>query len=79
MTAKLNNVCVRFECGKEDRMGEKLGPFHYVQMTYEEMRVADDTDDNADRVLATIVDGDWIAEDGQSWSDVVIFNADAED
>lgn len=76
--AKANNVRVRFECGREDRMGEALGPFHFVQITYEDLRVADDADPDGNRILAQC-DGDWITlVDKQVWSDVVIFNADAE-
>jgi hypothetical protein len=73
------NVCLRFECGKEDRWSEKLGPFHFVQLTYEALRVADDGDPDAGRVLAMHVGGEWVTlADDQFWSDVVIFNAEAE-
>lgn len=67
------NQMIRFECGQEERMGEPLGPFDYVQITYEAIRVEDQSAPGGERVLAQCVNGWWIDAEGQRWSDVVLF------
>lgn len=62
------NTYVRFEMGQEDRVGEDLGPFPFVQLTYEALRVGPEGDDLA------FYDGHvWKLKDGTVWTDVVIF------
>lgn len=39
---------VRFECGREDRMSKDYGPFEYVQLTYNVLRVAASNSDDTD-------------------------------
>ncbi|WP_114944329.1 hypothetical protein [Microvirga calopogonii] len=61
---------IRFECGREDRFSEDHGPFEFVQATYGTIRVGPD----GDREIAQFKeDGLWHTEDGQTWSDFVIF------
>lgn len=60
---------IRFECGQEDRVGEDLGPFEFLQMTYGDLRVGP----TGDEVLAYFDNGWWITTDGQRWSDFVIW------
>lgn len=72
----MSDVCIRFEYGQQDRMGDSLGPFDFIQATYSAIRVGANGD-NADREIARLVDGLWVTEDGQKWSDFVIFAAAA--
>ncbi len=46
-----------------------LGPFEWVQLTYEELRAAPDGDRIA---FFDGVQGAWITADGARWSDIVI-------
>lgn len=62
-------VYVRFEYGQEDRIGNDLGPFEYVQTTYACLRAAPDED----VILAHFIDGLWVTQDGQKWSDYVVY------
>lgn len=64
-------VKIRFECGSEDRMGEEIGPFDYVQATYDALNASPDSETR----LADFVDGWWITPDGARWSDFVMFAA----
>ncbi|WP_262030231.1 hypothetical protein [Microvirga sp. Mcv34] len=65
------NSFIRFECGREDRFSENHGPFEFVQATYGAIRVGPD----GDREIAHFrEDGLWHTEDGQTWSDFVIFS-----
>jgi len=64
---------VRFEYGQEDRMGPDLGPFGYVQLTYEDLRVPDTSAPGGDRTLAQLLNGLWVEPNGTVWSDVVIY------
>jgi hypothetical protein len=60
---------IRFEHGQDDRMSEVFGPFEFVQLTYGSLRVGPD----GDIFFATHANGLWITEDGEAWSDVVIW------
>lgn len=66
---EFRNIKVRFEFGQEDRESEEMGPFPFAQITYDDIRVGED----GDRFLAHFTDGFWVTEDGQKWSDVIIF------
>lgn len=61
---------VRFEYGSEDRMSEDLGPFSFVQVTYDSLEAAKDDDTSVE--LAFYYDGIW-HHDGEAYSDIVIF------
>lgn len=67
-------VVVKFECGMEDRESEGFGPYDWVQLTYNSLRVSNPED----KELALFDDGYWILTDlagkhaGQYFSDVVI-------
>ena len=68
-------IYVRFECGREERMMEKgLGPFEFVQMTYDELRISP----NGDPFAYFGKDGDWHLVDetisNEPWSDFVIYS-----
>ncbi len=64
-----DKVFIRFECGSEDRIGRELGPYPWIQVTYDAIRVGED----GDTYLAHIDgDGRWVTADGQWWSDFVI-------
>lgn len=67
--SKFRNIKIRFEFGQEDRESDEMGPFPFAQLTYDDIRVGED----GDRFIATFTDGFWVTEDGQKWSDVVIF------
>jgi hypothetical protein len=66
---------IRFECGREDRFSENHGPFEFVQATYGTIRVGPD----GDREIAHFKGGFWHTEDGQIWSDFVIFSETSSD
>lgn len=61
-------VFIRFEYGQEDRVGEDLGPFEYIQMTYDTLTAGPD----GEREIADLRDGLWVTEDGRTWSDFVV-------
>ncbi len=67
----IKNTYVRFENGQEDKIGQNLGPFEWVQITYCELR-ADDVD-----LAFQNKDGLWVLvsidEPDQLWSDVIIY------
>ncbi len=67
----MKNTYIRFENGQEDKIGDVLGPFEWVQITYGVIRVSDDGDDLAFQNK----DDFWILidEPGQLWSDVIIY------
>lgn len=67
--SNLRDIKIRFEFGQEDRSSEDMGPFPFAQLTYDDIRVGED----GDRFIAHFADGFWKTEDGQLWSDVVIF------
>lgn len=60
---------IRFEYGQQDRIGPDLGPFEYVQATYDEINASPDGETR----LAQFVDGLWATPDGQKWSDFVVY------
>lgn len=31
-------ICVRFECGREDKISKEYGPYEFVQLTYSSLR-----------------------------------------
>ena len=62
-------VYIRFEYGQQDRFSEKFGPYEFVQVTYGSVRVGDD----GDTFLAEFEEGLWVTQDGQKWSDFVVF------
>lgn len=61
---------VRFECGREDRIGEVQGPFEFVQLTNGELRAGPDGEVTLGWLNTS---GDWLTPDQQVWSDVVIW------
>lgn len=62
-------VYVRFECNREDRYSEQIGPFAWLQMTYHELRLPP----SGDNILAIHrANGDWETGNGQTWSDFII-------
>ena len=67
----IKNTYVRFENGQKDKIGQNLGPFEWVQITYCELR-ADDVD-----LAFQNKDGFWVLvsidEPDQLWSDVIIY------
>ncbi len=61
-------VMVRFECGQEDRQREPMGPYEWVQMTYELLRVSPDGEE-----IGWFEDDVWKVKGEKGWySDVVI-------
>lgn len=76
-------VKIRFECGRDDRISHVYGPFEFVQLTYNYLRVGPDGDE-----LAYYMDEEWrftpaapehgiVAKDAAGlWSDVIIYTAD---
>ena len=77
----MNQIMVRFECGREDRIGEPFGPFPFVQQTYSWLRPGPDGEFD---LAVHGVDGDWYIdhrfcrneEDKLPWSDFVVYAAD---
>lgn len=71
------NTYVRFECGQEDRMGEDLGPFTWVQLTYTTIRAghitSHGTEGEYDLAHYDKQEKMWIDIVGNKWSDVVIY------
>jgi hypothetical protein len=66
-------VFIRFECGKEDRIGPELGPYEFIQITYDCIRAfAPGKPDDEIDVAHLGKDGHWITEDGQRWSDFIV-------
>mgnify|MGYP001611948225 FL=1 len=71
-------VMIRFEHGYEGRISKEYGPFPFVQLTYELLRVGPDGEDFA------IYDGTWHLTtssldenpDPEIWSDVIIYSFD---
>ncbi len=63
-----SNVTITFEYGQQDRFSDVFGPYPFVQITYDSIRVGE----NGDTHLADFVDGLWVTQDGQKWSDVII-------
>jgi hypothetical protein len=72
---------IRFERGQYDKWSQEFGPFEFVQLTYEGLRIAPDGD-----WLANYTEGFWrltneavktiTAEElQQEWSDVIIYQA----
>ena len=71
-------VKIRFERGQQDKQSREFGPFDFVQLTYEGLRIAPDGD-----WLANYTDGFWRLTDekltmsqeelDQEWSDVIIY------
>lgn len=64
----MRNVEVRFECARKERVGPTLGPFEWVQLTYELLRVSPDGEE-----LAHYADEGWrLGDDDTAYSDVII-------
>lgn len=74
-----NGIKVRFERGQQDKQSQEFGPFEFVQLTYEGLRIAPDGE-----WLANYTDGFWRLTDEsvksisaddlqQEWSDVIIY------
>lgn len=68
-------LMIRFECGQEDRVSSDYGPFEFVQLTYESLRIGPDGEQ-----FATYCHGNWRLDDGRyrpgeagPWSDVIIY------
>ncbi len=65
-------IYIKPECGREERMGEAIGPFEYVQITYGELYGPD-----AEPIASQLRSDEWSLDDkhGDSsvvWSDIVI-------
>ena len=76
--AKASAVYVQFRHIPEQRESEWLGPFRFVQMTYDTVQV-EDMDGELDQELATYdqQSGNWFTSFGgpavyEAWTDVVI-------
>lgn len=79
---------VRFEKGREDKVGPTFGPFPFAQLTYGTLRVGPNGDELAGIVLDCEHDGDWVlAQDAPApaiksehkdinWSDAVIYDGE---
>lgn len=72
---RVHNVYIRFECPRDDVEGPILGPYPFVQVTYDELRVGPDGD-----VVAVLDEsGDWELTigageyTGQRYSDFVVY------
>lgn len=70
----MDNVFVEFSCYRDNMQGPQLGPFPFVQVTYDRLRVGPDGNDLA--VLGSdgdwhLVGADWGTQAGP-WSDIVI-------
>lgn len=65
---KAVNLWVTFVCGQENRFSPTLGPYPFVQLTYDTVRVGE----NGETELAVFKDGWWVTEDSQRWSDVIV-------
>lgn len=64
-------VYLRFECGQEDRTSPEYGPFPFVQLTYDEVRVGPDGDSFA----SFSTEGEWRTLQDPDWySDVMIYD-----
>lgn len=61
-------IKITFEYGQQGRMGDTLGPYDFVQVTYDTVRAGPD----GDFVLAHFANGLWVTVDGQQWSDFVV-------
>jgi hypothetical protein len=59
---------VRFEHVPEGRMTDDLGPFEWVQLTYNELRVSPDGGE-----FAVFAFGHWRPKDGGIYTDIVIW------
>lgn len=60
---------IRFERSKSDEVSEVYGPFDFVQLTYELLRVGPDGDE-----FAHYSNGWWqVIADQSEWSDVIIY------
>ena len=76
---------IRFECGVEDRCGRVWGPFDYVQLTYDELRVGPEGEFAAQYIHSSPRGhGRWImwdpgpfAADPDWYSDVIIYTEEA--
>lgn len=64
-------LTIQFEYGQQDRVSDCFGPFPFIQTTYGSVRVGE----NGDRFIAEYVNGLWITEDSQQWSDFIITTA----
>jgi hypothetical protein len=66
-------VFVRFECGQQDRIGPVMGPYEFVQFTYDSVSgYAPGKPDDEIHLGVLDTDRDWKTGDGQIWSDIVI-------
>jgi hypothetical protein len=70
-------ISVRFERGQNDNVSSVYGPFPFVQLTYEELRVGPEG-----LTLAIYFNGWWKIQRGgdeglQNWSDVVIASSES--
>lgn len=76
---KASLILVQFERGQEDKWSQEFGPFEFVQLTYEGLRISPNGD-----WLANYIDGFWKLTDvtiktvtldelTQDWSDVIIY------
>lgn len=70
-----SQIYIKPECGREDRMGEEIGPFEYVQITYSKL-YGPDGEPIAGQLHSD--DDEWSLDDkhgdsSQVWSDIVIY------
>lgn len=61
-------VSMRLENVHTDEQRDIVGPFEWVQLTHEILRMSPDGDE-----IAHNINGDWIlVEDGSVWTDIII-------
>ncbi|HXN71502.1 MAG TPA: hypothetical protein VN861_03000 [Candidatus Acidoferrales bacterium] len=79
MTHMNDKVVVVFERNESHPDGEAeskvYGPFEWFQVTYATLRAGVD----GDKDIADYINGYWITEDGEKWSDFIVKPAGAVD
>jgi hypothetical protein len=66
---------IRFECGQEDRISDEFGPFDFVQLTYNTLRVSPNGDELAHYADTPNEWRLWEHADQNWYSDVIIYDA----
>ena len=70
-------VLVRFECGQEDRISVECGPFPFLQVTYNELRIGPEGETLATFNAET---HEWRVLNQEAWySDVLIYPVEAKE
>ena len=67
---RIMSVFIKFMTGREDRESSELGPFEYIQASYNEINASPDGETH----LAVLdPDGTWRTPDGNWYSDFAIY------